>query len=224
MDDVTWTDWMISPFLKEGETRNVDPQANCSLRIKPEIFELLPNMDERVAQEFIVRHGADKRSIAFFYYACLITEPVSYVGIRKNEQWKKFNEALAKVKMRHLLTADEERQKVLDKLNKDMAYFVQHQNEAYISSAVSFYSNVGSYKLDELDKVAGNKEINGKINLLMEEVKKLCEQRDVNRENALKNYWDSETPAETLPDVVISAIRAHVREKGITKVNSFFER
>jgi hypothetical protein len=217
--DFTTTGWHVSEPLTEkskefGSFEN--PFAHIAFKPKNETFDLLPEMKAEVAEMFV----------ATFYNEVVwvrIEVPVSYVGIRKNVQWAKFNEA--REKLLAIYNNPEEREKrvreAFDAMNKRMELFAQRARDNYIHDAVSHYSQIGSYDLKVLDSVAANGEINAEIAKAEAAIRELRAKRLENRQAALNSYWVGENDF-SLPKEAVEAVRTHVKENGFKPIAYLF--
>lgn len=222
MEDVQFSDWRFSEGAKPESVVsllgvNGTPYAQCYAKFPVDTLILLPGMQKEIVAEFFRRFEREVISAVF-------RGDVSYVGIRWKEQWRKYNTALAEVKFQHQLHAEFKRQEALANLNEQIRVFVDSAQREYVRDAISWYRKIDSYDGDVLDESAGNTDLNKQINELSKQIAALKEQRDANRQQALRNYWESENPARDLPTEVVTAIKANVKVCGFIKPNGFISR
>jgi len=213
-DDVIFGDWKFSNEAKSDEDMKYKHEAwaYCTMTVKPEVFAPLPEMPENFLETFFHRFKNREGCVC----TCRITETVKYVGVRKPDQWKHFNEALDLVKEIQYISGENVRQKTLDNLNLQIDEWIKWQQEAFTLTATQFYPKVDAYDIAELDKMSGNETVNAEIVVLQEKIKERKRKRDANRETTLKKYWDEKFP-ENLPASVVLAVREKILKDGIVQ-------
>ena len=147
------------------------------MKINDGVFSLLENMDQLTVIGFI--------SIFRVPLYFDIQVEISYVGVRKAEQWKVFNTAILEVEKLTETNGTKKQEETLADLNRKISEYVAARQSEYTREAIALYSNVDTYITDELDKLAENLTINEEIKTIKERLALLKNLRDANRQKAL---------------------------------------
>ena len=209
-DDIDWTNWVFSKEVMPDE-RNPWSfiHAFCHMVVKPEVsnFSSFPADAVKRFEEFCYR--SSERKIT----SCEINEQISLVGIRKEKQYLKVNETIAQIKEQVKLNGDQLRSQALDQVNKKIALYLEKERENYINEFVRCMSSFESYDMAEVDRIAGNENLNVDIAMMREQLSFKVVELNKNRNNAIINSWKKEDDRK-YPQVAVDRLLERLSTPG----------
>lgn len=208
-DDIDWTKWVFSKEATSGWDAWSFVNAFCHMVVKPEVsnFSSFPADAVKRFEEFCYRFS--ERKIA----SCEINEQISLVGIRKEKQHLKVNEILAQMKENVKQNGDQLRSQALDQVNKKIALYLEKERENYINEFVRCMSSFDSYDMAEVDRIAGNENLNVDIAMIREQLSFKIAELNKNRNNVIVNSWKKEDNRK-YPKIVVDRLLERLSTPG----------
>ena len=210
MDDIVWSPWRYPSKKTPDDTQSCSNfiYAESVITFKEEFLalpEFNPEFNNKAIKRFFdlfFNHKKSRLMTAAFQLQC------SYVGIRRDNQYLKYNENRDYLIKKISEEGDSERVKSLAELNRKIREYVNQQRVEYIRQFVFSYSSVNSYGEQKFNEYAGVLGLLEEIKLLEKALSDKEDELHRKQIEALQRNWrenDSRYPAEAQ-----AALREHL--------------
>jgi len=207
-EDVTFSEWHFPNEAECKEFIGCCVSSYCVMTVDPSVYEQDGAYSALIKETFF-----GKRAMIMVVE---FTVDVKRVGVPKNKQYLKYNEALDQ--LRELVTKQGEEKKSLRlmALNENIARFVDAKHKEYIEHFVGSMSKISSYKCEEVIKEAKAEALVAEIKELEQKLKEKEEEFKARQLKVVIDTWtkDSEQIKE-YPQEAVDALLVSLKEKGI---------
>ncbi len=220
-EDIEWTNWVFSKeVMSDDRTPWGSAIGFCHMKLKPEVanFSAFPADAIKKFTDFLFKYSEK-------IISCEVNDcQNSLVGIRKEKQHLKINEAIAKIKDTVAKTGDQLKAQKLVEINKEISEFLEKERERYLQEFIRIMSNFSSYDGAEVDRLAGTTDLVQEIKTLEKQIGEKKVELSRKRNATIIGCWKNEDEKK-YPQVAVDRLLAKLTEtplrQDFTKIIGF---